>query len=542
MKTDTWDVCVVGSGASGGVLASTLVNAGLRVVTVEQGDAPARNQFDKPDPERQKAFNLPAEVSFPVDAHAYAFQNKLYAPPELLSSHPREGTDFRQFQIFALDGLTSLWNGVALRFAPDDFRQWPIGYADLEPYYLEAERLIRVCGSREGLETLPDGEFLPPKELRPPDVLFRRAAQKLGERDLRVIPNRKAVETRPDRPDSCQDTGGCLDGCPHKAMYKFSTRLLPELQASGRHELLLRRKAVRLLCSGSVNEITGLEVLHVPSGRTETIRARTYVLAAGALETPRILFNSTSGESRQGLANSSGHLGRGLQDNPKVLLSTSLWRLWGSRRRYSKGFGDHLLVLARPRTAAGESFRCIGQLVHQLPEVPLYLPYLRKCPTRLKPWLARQLYRSYVTLAFFAPAERCESNRLEPSGKCDAYGVPQVRVVYGESPGEQAMRQTMAGLGRRLLKKASATRIVCEQAQAGLGIHYAGTARMALAPDLGVVDADLRTFDHPNMYICDGSVIPALPEKHLTLTLMALACRLGRHVAGIHRHSYLKGQ
>ncbi|WP_031485007.1 GMC oxidoreductase [Maridesulfovibrio frigidus] len=530
MGNNSYDVCVIGTGASGGILVKTLVDSGLRVISIEQGGALPEGYFAKPDNSVDRNFDIHPEASFPIDPHAFAFHNKLYATREQLSSYPDMPNSFRQFQIFAMDGLTNLWNGVAVRFSDEDFRDWPISYEDLSPHYDAVEKLIRVCGTCEGLEELPDGDFIPAKDLRPPDILVRDACRNMKNPNLRAIANRKAVETRPDRLDCCKNTGSCLSGCPHNSVYKFSTRLLPEIQKSDNFEIKLHSKAVRLNCSdnGAVN---GLEILNTKTGVKETISAKTYVLATGALETPRILFNSATAKHPEGLANSSQLLGTGLQDNPKVLLTTSLWKLWGSQKRYLQGFGDHLLLLARPKTAEGKSFRCIGQLVHQLPEVPLYLSKMKWCPAKIKPWLARQLFRSYVTLAFFGPADRRRENRILPSSQKDSFGIPQVKVVYNESSHEQDMQQAMLELAGTILKKASATLLVKEKAGAGLGIHYAGTARMDLNSNQGVVDENLRCHDHPNLYICDGSVVPFLPEKHLTLTLMALAHRLGRHLA-----------
>ena len=144
-------------------------------------------------------------------------------------------------------------------------------------------------------------------------------------------------------------------------------------------------------------------------------------------------------------------------DNPKVLLTTSLWKLWGSKASYDPGYGDHLLLLARAKLRDGATFPCMGQLVHQLPAIPLYLEYLRKFPQRLRPLLAKMLYRSYVTLAFFAPAAPEPGNRLVLSSRRDRYGVPQVDVRYQESGQELAMQEVMLALGRKLLRKASAT-------------------------------------------------------------------------------------
>lgn len=538
MSAELHDICVIGTGAGGGVLAHALVTRGLRVISVEQGDALPKDYFTAVNPPgRPSSFGLRPAVRFPIDPHGFAFIHELYAGADELSASPASAGDFTQYQIHAVNGLTNLWNGVSVRLAPEDFAGWPLSYADLERHYAETELLIGVCGSREGMPELPDGVFLPHKGLRPPDILFKEAALGLPGHHIRVIPNRKAVETRPERENRCRDTGGCLGGCPHDSVYKFSSHLLPKLEASGRFTLRAGAKAVALLCPEPGGPVTGLAVLDTRSGERDVIRAKTYVLSAGALETPRILFNSASAQNPGGLANSSGLLGVGLQDNPKVLLTTSLWKLWGTKKRWEAGFGDHLLVLARARTRGGSSFNCIGQMVHQTPSAPLYLPWLSRSPARLKPWLARLLYRSYATLAFFGPADKSPANRLTPSSQADRHGVPHVDVHYRESGLEKAIRRAMMSLGERLLRRASATLFLREDARPGLGIHYAGTAAMSASPGRGVVDENLKCHDHPNLFICDASVVPKLPEKHLTLTVMALATRLGEHLARRAAHA-----
>jgi len=537
MTKQPYEVCVVGTGAAGGLLAYRLALAGLRVISLEQGDALPTDYFTQQNPPgNAKDFGLRPETRFPIDPHGFPFQHELYATPDHRSSSEESAGSFQHYQIFRLDGLLNLWNGVSLRLAPGDFQSWPLSYGDLEPYYRQVEKLMHVCGTREDLPDLPDGEFIPPKDLRPPDLLVQRAVRQIKGFDLKVIPNRKAVETRAEKSNHCVSSGGCLSGCPVNSIYKFSTHLWPEIKNLDNYTLSLNCKALRLLGVDSDGRVQALEVLDTRTGEIRQVQAKIFVLAAGAIETPRILLNSGGETHPLGLANQSGRVGRGLQDNPKVLLTTSLWKLWGSKASYDLGYGDHLLILARANLEGGASFRCMGQLVHQLPVIPLYLGYLQKFPQRLRPFLAKMLYRSYVTLAFFAPAAPQPENRLVLSKHKDRYGVPQVDVRYQESAPELAMKQAMLALGVKLLRKASATLIFREAARPGSGIHYAGTCRISSSPKAGVVDQNLRTFDHPNLFICDGSVIPTLPEKHLTLTIMALAHRLGEHLPEVARH------
>ncbi len=531
-----YDVCVVGTGAAGGWLAYRLARAGLRVISLEQGEALPEDYFTRQNlPGRAQDFGLRPETRFPINPHEFPFQHDLYAAPDQRSSSEASQGRFRQYQILRLDGLLNLWNGVSLRLAAADFQSWPIRYVDLEAHYRQVESLINVCGTRENLTELPDGEFIPPKALRPPDLLFQRALRQIKGFDLKAIPNRKAVETRAERANHCESTGGCLSGCPANSIYKFSTHLWPEIRNLDNYTLALNCKALRFSGAEADGQVQALEVLDLKTGEIRQVRAHIFVLAAGALETPRILLNSTGETHPRGLANHAGWVGRGLQDNPKVLLTTSLWKLWGSKASYDPGYGDHLLILARAHLKAGGAFRCMGQLVHQLPVIPLYLTYLRQFPQRLRPWLAKLMYRSYVTLAFFAPADFQTENRLVLSQAKDRYGVPQVEVRYRQSADELAMQQAMLALGVKLLRKASATLIFKEAAAPGSGIHYAGTCRMSSSRQEGVVDQNLRTFDHANLFICDGSVIPRLPEKHVTLTIMALAHRLGEHLSEVVR-------
>ena len=149
----------------------------------------------------------------------------------------------------------------------------------------------------------------------------------------------------------------------------------------------------------------------------------------------------------------------------------------------------------------------------------------------MRPWLARKLFNSYLTLALFAPGDPDPANRLTRSATLDRFGVPQVDIAFRYSARTLEMLDRIEVFVRRALRRCSATFIYGGRDRPGTGIHYAGTTRMSAQPQDGVVNSDLRTHDHPNLYICDGGAIPALPDKHLTLTIMTLAHRLGRHPA-----------
>ncbi|KTC85510.1 GMC oxidoreductase [Legionella brunensis] len=531
MTDKVYDCCIVGTGAAGGILAHRLAMAGLDVISVEQGDALPDDYFsDKNPPGIKKWYGIKPKTTFPPKVADALFIHELFADHQNRSSSQQSEAIFRQFQIYALNGLQNLWNAVSVRFSEEDLANWPIDYQDLASHYSAVENRIGVCGTKEAIPDLPDGEYIPPKPLRPADQLIINAVKRLNWPDCYAIPNRKAIETRAEKPNHCLSSGICTFGCVAGAVYKFSARLLPEIKNLSNYTLLLNAKVVRLIRNSKNNQIQSLEYLCLKSNERKTLRARLFILSAGALETPRILFNSRDQNFEEGLANQNGSLGQYLQDNPKVVQATSLYKLWFSKRPADIGYGDLLILTGKASLDAEESFRFIGHSISAPPDVPYYLAGIRWVPRSLRPFVVKMMFHSFVTLGLFCEGDLMASNRVTPSRQVDCYGVPQVDIYYSSSEATLARMKKMAEFGRKILRRASATHIVEDFSNDGTGIHYAGTCRMGANENQAIVDANLKTFAHNNLYLCDGGVIPHLPDKHLTLTIMALADRLATHL------------
>lgn len=527
-----YDHVVVGTGAGGGILAYRLAKAGLDVLSVEQGPRLPQAYFSEINPPgARKDWGIRPHMTFPGDSRDAIFRHELFAGPDTRAASRSAERAFLSYQLLAVGGLQNLWNGVSVRFAPQDFGGWPIGYDDLAADYEATERLITVCGTEEGIPGLPDGAYIPPKPLRPADRIVMAAIAGMGRPDTHVIPNRKAIETRPGRPNSCISTGICTSGCMTGAVYKFSTRLLPEIEHLPNYTLRSGLKAVRLERRPGSAEIEALVCIDTATGQALRIRGRTFILAAGAIESPRILFNSRDAAAPNGLANGSGMLGRHLQDNAKVALSTALLKLWGRPAAEDIGYGDLLIILSKDCLSDGTEFSFCGHAIHTVVDTPYYLEGLQRAPAALRPWLARKLFNSYLTLALFAPGDPDPANRLTPSADRDRWGVPQVDISYRYSARTLEMLDRIEVFVRQALRRCSGTLLFGGRDRPGTGIHYAGTTRMSALPQDGVVDLNLRSHDHPNLYVCDGGAIATLPDKHLTLTIMALAHRLGGHLA-----------
>jgi choline dehydrogenase-like flavoprotein len=536
------DICIIGTGAAGGILAYRLAMAGLDVLSLEQGQMITNEYFTNGQRPEQDAFQGIAPTTpwplRPTDSFYFdnAAAHQLYAAASDRSTTSASENRFLNRQVFRLNGKQNLWGGVCLRYSTRDFRgkesgdsalNWPIGYDDLVPHYAAVESLIGVCGTREQLDVMPDSDFIPPKPLRPVDDLFVRAVRQMNNPSIRAIPSRKAIETRQDAVNACQSCGKCIHGCRAGSIYKFSSHLLPQIARRRNYRLVPNCKVIRLERAANSRVIQHAVCLDTEGGGKFRVQARNFVVASGALETPRLLFNSADAGSPRGLANQSGLLGCYLQDNVRASVGASLLKLLAAEKSDDVGFGDQLLV---PRFLFdNREFRggYQGQFAHVLPLQPFYAEALQPFPGWLRERLARTLFRTYGVVIFQGKPEAIRENCITPSGEVDRFGVPQVDTHYRPTENDRRMQASMVHYGRRMMQKCWGIGIEeIVDPLPGNGVHYAGTTRMAARPDDGVVDTDLCTFEHPNLYLCDGGVLPEISEKNLTLTIMALADRL----------------
>ncbi|MFQ6047464.1 MAG: GMC family oxidoreductase N-terminal domain-containing protein, partial [Gemmatimonadales bacterium] len=317
-QTDPYDVCIVGSGAGGGMAAKVLTDAGAKVVMLEAGPMwdnatdSAMLTWSYESPRRGAATPERQFGEFVASLGGWSL------PGEPYTTAP--GTRFDWFRSRMLGGRTNHWARISLRFGPDDFRRktlqglgddWPIGYDDLKPYYDRVDRLIGVFGSAEGLPNDPDGVFLPPPKPRCWELLIKQAAERLN---VPVIPSRLSILTRPlhGRP-ACHYCNQCNRGCTVNANFTSTNVLvLPALASGG---LTLRTNAmVREVTVDRNGLANGVVYIDKETGREHRVDARIVVLAASACESARILLNSTSTHHPHGLANSGGQVGRYLTD------------------------------------------------------------------------------------------------------------------------------------------------------------------------------------------------------------------------------------
>ena len=522
------DVLIVGSGIAGALVAERLARAGARVAILEAGRrirrAEAIGRF-------AAAPVKTPESAYPVDPEA---DHPLTEDPD--HWYRQSGPDkFKSTYLKVAGGTTWHWLGTCLRFLPSDFSlrsrygrgvDWPLGYRELEPFYLEAERELGVAGnSKEDLGSPRSGDF-PMPQIAPShlDQVFQRALAGTSYQ-VRTTPQARNSQIHDGRP-ACCGSGSCIPICPVGAKYDAAVHLAKaERSGAALHD---RATAIRVETDAG-NLVSGIRFRR-PDLSEGVARGRLYVIAAHAIETPRLLLHSRSKRNPAGVANGSGQVGRNLMDHP-IQLSWALAgeRVWPYRGPLSTSGIENLRDgEVRKRRA---SFRIeiandgwawpnggASALAGRLAAQGLRGQALRRA-------VADQASR-HLRLASLVEQLPLAGNRVVlDERERDHYGVPLPRIRYQV---EDYARQGLAAARKvhdELFAKLSATAIAHRPEFEGAG-HIIGTCRMGDDPARSVVDRNLRCHGHGNLYLAGAAAFPTSGTANPTLTIAALSLRL----------------
>jgi choline dehydrogenase-like flavoprotein len=445
-------------------------------------------------------------------------------------------TGFGDERSRGLGGKSLTWNAVAWRYSHRDFKgksidgageDWPLDYPDLAPYYEKIEREVGVCGNYDGLEDLPDGVFLPPVPFKCSDQLIAKGAKKLG---LKIIHVRKATLSRNmfGRP-ACHFCGNCMAGCDVVAKYNsYDCHMLPALKTG--KLTLVPNAVVREVILSNENRVTGVRYLHRETKAEGEVRGKCVVVSCACVQSVALLLMSTSARYPNGLANSSGQLGKHFIPHFTGGVEAFLHGLKGTTLKNDEGFLDHAYLPSFMHTRKRDYARSFGaQFGYQNRRS---IGWAREIPGMGAAY-KQAVKDRYPAFVVFSPYGEMIPNPksyvdLDHARK-DEFGLPLARRHVHWSGNDNRIFADMQKWSEEILRAAGADILkVYDEPRTN---HELGGARMGNDPKSSVVDAHCRAHDVPNLYVVDGSVFPSASEKNPTHTIMALAARTADHIA-----------
>ena len=543
-----YDAIVVGSGMTGGWAAKELTELGLRTLVLDAGrpivpnkdyrehtppwEMPFRGLGDRQTVARRQAVQRNS-VTFDEMSHQFWVDDvdNPYSTPA--------NKAFHWFRARQVGGKSIIWGRQVYRWSDLDFEanlrdgigvDWPIRYADIAPWYDLVDRFIGVSGQAEGLAHLPDGPFLPPMAMNCVESHVRdRMASKFG-RDRVLTMGRVAILTeRHNGRAACHYCGPCHRGCVTRSYFSSVNATLPAAEATGRLTLLPYSIARHLVYDEQANRVTGVLVVDARTRETREYTARVVFLCASALESARILLNSATSRHPDGLANSSGQVGRNIMDHIK----------WGGASGTFDGWSDRQTIGERPNGVYVPRFR---NVTARHPDFTRGYGFqggagragweakarargiglaFKESLTRPGPW----------TMSFGGFGEMLPNpaNRatLHPT-LVDAWGIPTLHIEAAWSDNELAIHRDMNVTAAELLEAAGAKDIRPDArgpSTPGNTNHEMGTARMGRDPKTSVLNGWNQTWDVPNVFVTDGACMASSGNQNPSLTYMALTAR-----------------
>ena len=548
-----YDICIIGSGAGGGTAAKVLTEGGLNVVMLEAGP---RLNPEEDFKEHVWPYDLAHRGGGIGGKGRLQFNNEFLAPNGFweIEGEPyttAPGSTFRWFRSRIEGGRTNHWGRIALRFGQADFRahstdgmgdDWPISYEELSPYYDKVESYIGVFGTKENVPNSPDGVFLPPPRPRCTETIVKKACDSLN---ITCIPSRLAILTKPlnGRP-ACHYCAQCGRGCISAANFSSSQVMIPIAQATGRFTMIANAMA-RELVAGKSGDVEAVSYIDKATRTENMVYAKAFVVAASACESARLLLNSRSPSFPNGLANSSGVVGRYLTDSVGSSLSGYFpqlakvqahnhdgvggmhmympWWRFGGKNEFLRGY--HI------EFGGGRNMPGVGGFDGVCAEHEGYGTALKqKC---------RSSYGTFISFSGrgeMIPNDKsyCEADPYV----VDQWGIPVLRFHWQWGENEIKMAKDMQDTFRSIIETAGGTvyggvRRAMQSdgiSEGGAIIHELGTVRMGNDAKTSVLNRNCQAHEVKNLFVADAAPFVTNPDKNPTLTIMALSWRTSEYL------------
>jgi choline dehydrogenase-like flavoprotein len=463
--------------------------------------------------------------------------------------HPYTGTHYAWVRARVLGGKTNIWGRLALRLSDYDFKgkthdgygeDWPISYADIEPYYDKVDLYLGISGHKENLPHLPDSLFQRPNKLTAAEVTLRKSMATMGRT---VTPYRAGVTTdgvKNRYRSRCLGRGACSrrpGGCDIHAAFDSPTGLIYPAMDTGNLTLRTNSIAHEVLVDPNTGKARGISFVDAVNHKTYEAKAKVVILAASTLESARLLLLSKSRQYPNGIGNSSGHVGHNFCEHVMGPGVTGLVKeLVGTEPTLDDGKPGGFYVPRfrnlqdkQPSFIRGYGFEG-GAGFSIFPgnawDTPGFGGQFKKS--------VREHAGAFISMGGFGEVLARYENYvdLDPLVK-DSWGIPVLRFHYQFSDNEKKMCEDMANAGKEMFEAAGIEVVGVDKniLTEGWSIHELGTARMGTDPKTSVLNQFQQSHDVKNLFVVDGSSHVSASCQNPTWTIMALAWRSCEHLA-----------
>lgn len=546
MSSVQYDAIVVGSGISGGWAAKELTEKGLKVLLLERGrdiehikDYVTANKEAWEFPHRGLMPTQQMLEDYPVLKRDYPLNETVLDLWVKDKESPyTETKPFSWFRGYHVGGRSLLWGRQSYRFNKWDFEanqkdghgvDWPLRYEDMAPWYSYVEKFAGIQGSKQGLDVLPDGEFMPAMEM---NCVEKDVAEKIkqafkGSRHLFIGRSANITVPHQDRVN-CQYRNRCWRGCPFGGYFSTQSSTLPAAMKTGRLTLRPYSIVTQVLYDKDTQKASGVEVLDALDNKTYTFNAKVIFLCASSFNSTWVLMNSATGIWPDGLGSSSGELGHNVMDHhfrlgasgktsafsdryqygrrPTGIYIPRFRNIYSDKRDYVRGFG-YQGGAGRGRGVEVAEFT-IGQSLKEALSVP-------------------SDHWGMGIMGFGEMLPYHENKISLDKTKKDKWGLPVLNMDVEIKDNEKKMRQDMMNDAKEMLEAAGLEDVQTYDYgyEVGMGIHEMGTARMGRDPKSSVLNGNNQVWDCKNVFVTDGACMTSASCVNPSLTYMAMTAR-----------------
>lgn len=546
-RSNEFEAIVVGSGISGGWAAKELCEKGLKTLVLERGrklDHVGGYITAATPPwefEHRGKITREDRDNFPIQSTVYAFNEGTRHLWVKDTDHPytstADGPEYRWIRGYHEGGRSIMWGRQCYRWSDLDFEanlregieiDWPIRYRDIAPWYSYVEKFVGISGQTEGIAHLPDGDFLPPFEMNCVEKHVKAAIESRFPGRYMTIGRVANLTVPHNGRGQCQRRNLCYRGCPYGAYFSSQSSTLPAAQQTGNLTLMTDTVATQLVFDKKIRKVSGVRVIDTQTGQDNLYTAPVIFLCASTLNSTWLLLNSANEEFPEGLANSSGVLGKYLMDHqyragamatfdgfedqyyfggrPNGIYIPRFRNVTERHPDFIRGYGYQGSAF-RPGPERGESIAGTGE-------------DFKNSLARPGPWQMR--------IGGFGEVLPYADNQVSLNHDIlDVNGLPTLNIHCLHQDNERIMREDFKNQAAEMLQAAGGKDVQIYDGidYPGFGIHEMGTARMGKDARTSVLNQWNQCHDVKNLFITDGSCMTSASCVNPSITYMALTAR-----------------